>query len=259
MRFGVGVEYDGRRYCGWQRQVGSATIQQSIEQALSQVADAPIAIVTAGRTDAGVHASGQVFHFDTDVKRDAQAWLRGGNTFLPSDISLLWVRPVATEFHARFSALSRSYRYIVFNRPTRSALYTGRVSWEYRPLVAERMQRAARSLLGEHDFGAFRAAGCQAHSPIRTVHELTVGHSGNWYWFDVCANAFLQHMVRNIVGVLLAIGAGEKPNPWAHEVLKSRDRRCGGVTAPPDGLYLTTINYPEEFQLPCAAPACRFW
>ncbi|MDH3282756.1 MAG: tRNA pseudouridine(38-40) synthase TruA [Gammaproteobacteria bacterium] len=259
MRFAVGVEYDGRRYCGWQRQLGTATVQQSIEEALSRVANGPITIVTAGRTDTGVHANGQVFHFDTSVERDEQAWLRGGNTFLAKDIALVWVRRVSSEFHARFSAVSRCYRYIVFNRRIRPALYTGRVAWEYRTLAVEPMQRAAQDLIGEHDFSAFRAAGCQAQSPVRTVYALFVGHSGDWYWFDVRANAFLQHMVRNMVGLLLAIGAGEQRDTWAREVLGSRDRRRGGVTAPPDGLYLNAVEYPARFQLPAPAPACRFW
>ncbi len=259
MRFAVGVEYDGTRYGGWQRQRNALTIQDLIERALSRVADAPVDIVTAGRTDAGVHATGQVFHFDTEVRRDAGAWVRGGNTFLPRDISLLWAQPVSADFHARFSALSRSYRYVVFNRRVRPALYTGRVAWEYRRLEVALMRTGAQFLTGEHDFEALRAAGCQARSPVRTVHTLLVHSTGDWVWFDVRANAFLQHMVRNLVGVLLPIGAREKPPRWAREVLESRDRRRGGVTAPPGGLYLTAVEYPAAFGLPAAAPPCRFW
>ncbi len=259
MRFAVGVEYDGRGYCGWQRQAGVATIQHAIEQALARVANAPVTIVTAGRTDTGVHATGQVFHFDTDVARDEYAWLRGGNTFLPTDIALTWVRRVPLEFHARFSAVARAYRYVVLNRRTRSALSVGRATWEYRTLAVAPMQRAAAYLVGRQDFSAFRAAGCQARSPVRTLHSLTLGQSGEWIWFDVRADAFLQHMVRNIVGVLLAIGAGEQPEAWARQVLESHDRRAGGVTAAPHGLYLTAIDYPARFDLPGAASECRFW
>lgn len=259
MRLAAGVEYDGGAFSGWQRQTGARTVQAVVERALSKVADTTLSVVTGGRTDTGVHATGQVFHFDTHAQRADHEWLRGGNSLLPADVTLLWVRSVPDDFHARFSARSRSYRYIIYVRPTRSAIYAAHATWDYRPLDVHRMQAAARSLVGEHDFSAFQAAGCQAKSAKRIVHDLTIEGSGAWVWFDVRANAFLQHMVRNLVGVLTAIGAGERPVGWAQRVLASRDRRQGGVTAPPEGLYLTAIEYPAEYALPAATPPCRFW
>ncbi len=259
MRIAAGLEYDGRGFNGWQSQFGARTVQDCVEQAISKVANEPVAVITAGRTDSGVHAGYQVIHFDTRSARSAVSWSRGVNTFLPSDVALLWTHVVDESFHARFAACSRSYRYIILNRKTPPALFARRATWDYRGLDVDRMRAASCSLIGEHDFSAYRAAGCQAASPIREIIELTVNRSGDWLWIDVTANAFLQHMVRNIAGVLCAIGAGERPVSWAEEVLKTRDRRCGGVTAPPDGLYLVAISYPITYHLPEPPDPIRFW
>lgn len=258
-RFAACVEYDGAAFSGWQRQNGARTVQGVVEDALSFVADHPVAAVCAGRTDAGVHATGQVVHFDTRATRAPWNWLRGANTRLPGAVVLHWVHPVAPDFHARFRATRRRYRYVVVNRSVRPALLRGRVTFEYRPLDSARMADAARSLVGTHDFSAFRAAGCQAKNPVKTVHRVDVGASGCYLWLDIEADGFLHHMVRNIAGVLMAIGRGERPASWCAEVLKGRSRTAGGVTAPADGLYLTGVDYGDEFALPPAAPLPRFW
>lgn len=250
MRFAAGVEYDGSRFHGWQSQGSIRTVQDVVEAAFSKVANQPLTVITAGRTDTGVHATGQVVHFSTPVSRSDYSWQRGANTHLPEDVSIAWVRFVPDDFHARFSALERAYRYIIFNRPYRSACFHGKVSWEYRPLDVARMQKAASYLVGEYDFSSFRAAGCQAHSPVREVREIRLTAELPFIYLDVRANAFLQHMVRNLAGVLMTIGAGEREPAWAREVLEACDRRLGGVTAPPHGLYLTKVIYPEKFQLP---------
>jgi tRNA pseudouridine38-40 synthase len=225
-------------------------VQSCLEQALTKVANHPVSLICAGRTDAGVHGIGQVVHFDTTAVRSERAWVLGGNANLPLDLSLSWARAVADDFHARFSALARRYRYLIFNQPHRSALWHQRASWCYRPLDAERMHAAGQALVGEHDFSSFRAAECQARHPIRHILELTVRRQGDGVVLEVEANAFLHHMVRNIAGVLLAIGAGDRPVEWAREVLERRDRTQGGVTAPAEGLYLLAVRYPERFGLP---------
>lgn len=259
-RFAAGVEYHGARYCGWQRQGHVAgSVQEHVERALSRVADEPVQVVTAGRTDAGVHATGQVFHFDSTRVRAERAWHWGANRHLPPDIRLLWVQAVADEFHARYSALSRAYRYVILNRRVPPAIHAGLAVHEHRPLDATRMARAAGALVGTHDFSAFRSADCQAKQPTRTIMELIVNRAGEWVWFDVRADAFLQHMVRNIAGTLLAIGAGEREEDWAREVLQSRDRTRAGAAAPAAGLYLAEVRYPERWSLPPAQPRCRFW
>lgn len=259
-RFAAGVEYRGTRYRGWQRQAhAEGSIQEHVERALSRVADESVSVVTAGRTDAGVHATGQVIHFDSARPRSAYAWTRGGNRYLPEDIRLLWVQAVGADFHARFSAQSRAYRYVILNRAVPPAAFAGLVAHEYRPLEVARMERAAQSLLGTHDFSAFRSADCQARNPTRTLMEFTVERSGEWIWFDARAEAFLQHMVRNIAGTLLDIGAGECDVSFAQEVLLSRDRRRGGAAAPAAGLYLAEVAYPGRWQLPPPQARCRFW
>ena len=251
MRVAVGVQYDGAGFQGWQAQRPDVrTVQAVVERALSRVADHPLRLTCAGRTDAGVHAVGQVVHFDATAARSARNWLLGGNAHLPTDVSLSWVRQVPDDFHARFSALGRRYRYIILNQSQRSALWRGRATWHYRPLDVERMAAAGQALIGEHDFSAFRAADCQARHPIRDLRELTVRRQGDGIVLEVEANAFLQHMVRNIAGVLLAIGGGDRPVAWAREVLERRDRAQAGVTAPADGLYLWRVRYPERFDLP---------
>ncbi len=259
MRFAIGIEYQGSRFQGWQRQRGGRSVQACVEQALSRVANQPVAVVTAGRTDTGVHATGQVAHFDTSSRRSNYSWRRGANSFLGSDVAVTWIAPVPDDFHARFSALKRCYRYVILNRETRSAVFRDLATCYYRPLDTARMQNAARSLIGEHNFSGFRAAGCQANSATRTIYNLDVRRHGAWICIDVCANAFLQHMVRNLVGVLTAIGAGDQPEEWATEVLLGRDRRKGGVTAPAGGLYLTAVEYPAQIELPEPPEPIRFW
>ena len=251
MRVAVGVQYDGSGFQGWQTQrPGARTVQTVLEQALARVADQPVRLVCAGRTDAGVHGVSQVAHFDASAVRSARSWVLGGNAHLPMDLSLSWAREVPDDFHARFSALARRYRYLILNQPHRSALWRGRATWCYRSLDAERMNQAGQALVGEHDFSAFRAAACQARHPIREIHELTVRRRGDGLVLEVEANAFLHHMVRNIAGVLMAIGTGDRPVKWAREVLEQRDRTRAGVTAPAEGLYLLAVRYPERFGLP---------
>ena len=250
MRIAAGVEYDGRRFHGWQTQGDERCVQDTVEGALSQVAGAPIRVSCAGRTDAGVHALGQVIHFDSPVERPDRAWVLGANTALPNDVSLLWARPVPDGFHARFSASSRSYRYLILDRSARSSLLARRVTWIHRAMDAEAMRLAAEPLLGTHDFSSYRAIGCQAKHPVRTITHLTVRRVGELIELRVTANGFLHHMVRNIAGVLIAIGRGDRGVGWAREVLDYRDRTLGGFTAPPDGLYFERVEYPPEFGLP---------
>jgi len=251
-RFAIGLEYDGRAYSGWQFQPGLQTVQDVVQRALSRVADAPVACVCAGRTDAGVHAVEQVVHFDSTAVRSERGWRLGTNSYLPSDVSVAWVREVPEQFHARFSATARSYRYVIFNRDSRSALATGRATWERRPLDAARMHAAAQALVGEHDFSAFRAVECQAKSPLRCVERLDVTRSAEWLTVAITANAFLHHMVRNVAGLLMSVGHGASPAERVATVLASRDRKTNAATAPPDGLYLSAVRYPAEFGLPGA-------
>jgi len=249
-RIAAGVEYNGSAFHGWQRQDHSASVEQTVQEALSRVADAPIALTCAGRTDAGVHARGQVVHFDTEAQRSPRAWLLGTNSALPATVSLRWIQPVAAEFHARYSALRRSYRYLILNRQTRSALAAGRALVVYRPLDAALMRAAAADLIGEHDFSAFRAAECQARSPVRTIESVHIRRRDAWVSIEVTANAFLHHMVRNIVGTLLAVGKGEAPVSRARMQLESRQRSHGEATAPAHGLYLWGVQYAPQFGLP---------
>lgn len=251
MRVAVGLEYCGAAYRGWQsQQSGVPTIQARVENALGRVADHPVAVVCAGRTDAGVHAREQVVHFDTGAERSPRSWVLGANTGLPDDIALRWARVVSESFHARYSARARRYHYLILNRPVRPALDRQRVGWHYHPLDAERMHEAGQRLLGEHDFSSFRARDCQSRTPWRCLHELRVRREADRVLIEVEANAFLHHMVRNIVGVLTAVGRGEQPVDWVDEVLAARDRTRGGVTAPAAGLYLQAVRYPVEFDLP---------
>lgn len=245
MRYAAGVEYNGAAFHGWEvQQPEIRTVQGEVERALSRVANHFVRVTTAGRTDTGVSAVGQVIHFESDSIRTDRGWLYGANANLPADVCLAWLKPVSDQFHARFSALSRSYRYTIFNRPVRSALSVQERTWIYRPLDEEKMQLGANYLIGEHDFSSYRAVACQAHSPVRTIHQLQVARHGEEITIDVRANAFLHHMVRNIAGVLIAIGSGERPPEWAGEVLAFRDRTLGGVTAAPEGLSLIAVEYP---------------
>ncbi|MCB1745570.1 MAG: tRNA pseudouridine(38-40) synthase TruA [Gammaproteobacteria bacterium] len=250
MRIALGVEYDGAGFNGWQRQHGVRTVQAELEAALARVANQPVAVTCAGRTDSGVHALYQVVHFDTPALRTARSWVLGANSNLPRDVAVLWAREVADDFHARFSARSRAYAYLICNRATRPGLWHGRVTWDYRPLDVERMAEAARHWLGEHDFSSFRAKGCQSRHPVRTVYRCEVERRDDVVVLRVEANAFLQHMVRNFAGVLTEIGCGARAPEWAAEVLSYRERERGGVTAPPDGLYLRAVSYPPGFDLP---------
>lgn len=243
----MGIEYDGSGYCGWQWQPSRVSVQSELQAALSKVADCPVEVICAGRTDAGVHAAEQVVHFDVDVNRSLTSWLLGGNSNLPDNIRILWVKPVADDFHARTSALARLYRYVIYNRPIKSALMVKRATWCYEPLNAELMQQAAQVLIGHHDFSSFRAQGCQSKSPFRTIHFIDVSRDGDKVYIDICANAFLHHMVRNIAGVLMAIGMGKRLPTWTDELLVVKKRECGGVTASPYGLYLNAVYYPEQF------------
>ena len=260
MRYAACVEYNGSAFSGWQAQKHTArTVQQHIEQALSKVADHPIKIITAGRTDTGVHATHQIIHFDSDSPRSEFAWCRGTNRFLDKDIRLHWVQIVEGDFHARFCALSRSYRFIINNTAIPSALLRLHTSHEYRHLDAQKMAQAGKSLLGQHDFSSFRAAGCQAHSPIRTVSHFELDVRDSWLWFDITANAFLQHMVRNIAGCLIEIGCGLRHPHWLPELLHAKDRTLAGVTAPPTGLYLVGVSYPSEFKLLSEHRSIAYW
>lgn len=249
-RLAVGIEYDGAAYAGWQTQAAAPGIQDVVERALAAIADAPVELVGAGRTDAGVHARSQVAHFDTDSSRGMRNWTLGANTRLPADIAVRWVREVPPHFHARYSAVSRTYRYVILNTPTRSALGAARATWVHRPLHIEPMRQAAALLLGEHDFSAFRAASCQAKSAVRRLSELDVARHGDAVVITVTANAFLHHMVRNLAGLLVTIGQGEVPPEHAAELLAARDRTRAPATAPADGLYLWNVSYPVEFGLP---------
>ncbi|WP_322978118.1 tRNA pseudouridine(38-40) synthase TruA [Pseudomonas sp. C11] len=251
-RIALGLEYKGARYRGFQRQSGKvASIQGCLEDALSKVAGgAPVSIHCAGRTDASVHASGQVVHFDTAVERPLHAWIMGANMNLPKDISVTWAKVMPAHFHARFSAMARRYRYVIYNDPIRPAHMAEEVTWNHRPLEIARMREAARVLVGTHDFSAFRASQCQAKSPVKTVHHLEIIEHGRFIVLDIRANAFLHHMVRNIAGVLMSVAAGERPVEWVREVLERGERRSGGVTAHPYGLYLIEVEYPAEFELP---------
>lgn len=250
MRIALGVEYDGSAFRGWQTQPGGGTVQDVLEAALSQIAGTPISVICAGRTDAGVHATAQVVHFDSSVERPLSAWVRGANAVLPPAVAVRWAQPVADDFHARFSAYGRRYRYLLLNRAQRPGVGHGRVAWYHHSLSVEAMQAAAALLLGQHDFSAFRAAECQARSPVRTLRQATVQRSGDLLMFDFEADAFLHHMVRNLVGSLVYVGQGKHPPQWMAELLASRDRRLAAPTFAAAGLYLVGVQYAAEWGLP---------
>ncbi|NJO14607.1 MAG: tRNA pseudouridine(38-40) synthase TruA [Thioploca sp.] len=250
MRIALGVEYAGTRFCGWQFQPHAPSIQGCVEAALSKVAHHPVTVICAGRTDTGVHALAQVIHMDVTAQRSPRSWVLGTNANLPKDISILWAQPVDNNFHARFSASVRHYRYIILNRPTRPALLAKQVTWAHKPLNVEKMQIAANYLIGTHDFSSYRALACQAKNPIRTLFSLTVSRIDEQVIIEISANAFLHHMVRNIAGVLMTIGGGEQPPLWAKTVLEAGNRTQGGVTAPASGLYLCGVDYPSPYIFP---------
>ena len=250
MRIALGIEYDGRSFCGRQFQDHSPSVQEAVEKALSKVADHFVRVVCAGRTDTGVHATEQIIHFDTEVIREPYQWVKGVNANLPDGVTILWAQEVSEEFHARFKAFRRAYRYVIFSRNTRPSYLNGLVTWDYREFDEQRMQQAAQHLIGEHDFSSYRAIGCQAKSPIRILHQFDVTRQRNFIFLDIEANAFLHHMVRNMAGVLMTIGAGEQEADWSKEILELKDRKLGGITAAPHGLYLVRVDYPDEFILP---------
>lgn len=250
MRIALGVCYRGQGYLGWQSQPGGHTIQDRLEAALFEFAATPLRTLCAGRTDAGVHAVNQVVHFDTQIEREAMSWVRGTNRYLPSDIAIQWCRTVDPRFHARASAKGRRYCYIVLESPVRPALESGAVGWCFRPLDGEAMRAAAQHLIGEHDFSAFRAAQCQAATPIKTLHEITVRRRGAYWRFEFDADAFLHHMVRNVMGCLLAVGSGTRPAAWMAEVLAARSRAFAAPTFAPDGLYFLGPYYGAEHDIP---------
>lgn len=253
MRIALGIEYDGATFAGWQSQAHGNTVQDVLERALSAVAGSRIATICAGRTDAGVHALNQVVHFDTAANRPDSAWVRGTNANLPPTVAATWSKQVSTEFHARFSAVARSYRYLLLDHPVRPALLQGKVGWYHAPLDVEEMGKAAAILLGEHDFSAFRASQCQARSPIRTLRKLDIFRQGDLIVFDLEANAFLHHMVRNLVGTLVHVGNGRRSAGWVMDVLESRDRAKAARTFEAAGLYLVGVDYASEWSLPQGA------
>lgn len=255
MRYALGVEYDGRPFYGWQTQRQEPTVQAELERALGRVADHPVSVVCAGRTDTGVHARCQVVHFDSPAERSVRSWILGANSNLPSGVCVLWLQPVREDFHARFSAFARSYRYVILNRWIRPAIDHGLVSWQRRSLDQDAMHEAARFLLGEHDFSAFRSAGCSANHPVREILDIGVRRQDEHVTISITANGFLYHMVRNIAGSLMDVGTGDRPVSWIKELLDGRDRTRAGVTAPPDGLYFQGVRYPEAFGLPEAPPS----
>ncbi|HMM55279.1 MAG TPA: tRNA pseudouridine(38-40) synthase TruA [Candidatus Desulfobacillus sp.] len=250
MRIALGLEYDGSGFCGWQSQPRGNTVQDALERALSEIAGAAVRAHCAGRTDAGVHALAQVVHFDAPAARPPNAWVRGVNAHLPGRIAVRWSREVADEFHARFSARSRSYRYVLYNHAVRPALLDGRVGWFHLPLDVDAMRAGAARLLGERDFTAFRAAECEAATPVRLLQRAEVTRRGDCVLFDFRANAFLHHMVRNMVGALVYVGKGAHPPEWIAELIAGRDRSLAAPTFPPHGLYLSAVEYEARWQLP---------
>lgn len=257
----LGIEYDGGAFSGWQTQPDVLTVQDVLEAALARFLNAPTPTICAGRTDAGVHATHQVVSFATEAERTPESWVRALNTFLPKTVSVRWMRPVPEDFHARFSARSRTYEYWILNDPVRSPIYEGRTGWCFRPLDVERMRMGAKHLLGEHDFTSFRASECQASSPVRTIELLEVVRTGRLVGVRIRANAFLQHMVRNIVGTLLYVGTGRNDPDWVGEVLAAKSRALAAPTFSPSGLYLTGVGYPEHaaFNLPETGPGPFPW
>ncbi len=253
-RIALGIEYSGCAYAGWQTQPDGRTVQDRLEAALRRFVTRPVATICAGRTDTGVHATGQVVHIDPGCVRSESSWVRGVNTFLPQDIAVRWARTVDESFSARFSARARTYEYWILNDPVRSPLFAGTTGWVWRPCNEARMQEAALSLVGEHDFSSFRSVDCQAASPVRTIESLSVQRFGRLIRIRLTANAFLQHMVRNIVGSLVYVGTGRNPVDGLAEVLEARDRSLAAPTFAPQGLYLVGVRYPSEYGLPeCGA------
>jgi tRNA pseudouridine38-40 synthase len=250
LRIALGIEYDGAPFCGWQTQPGGGSVQDALQAALARFADAGVEVVAAGRTDAGVHAIAQVAHFDAPVERTTASWVRGTNTYLPRELRVLWAAGVPGDFHARYSATARTYDYLLLNDAVAPAALHGKVGWYHRPLDLDRMREAAALVEGEHDFSAFRDSQCQARTPVRLLHAARVSQRGSLFRFHFTANAFLHHMVRNLVGSLVQVGAGRQAPGWLAELLDARDRRNAAPTFAPDGLYLSGIDYDDRFGLP---------
>ena len=252
MRIALGLQYDGAAFCGWQSQPHGKTVQDALERALADFACKPLHTVVAGRTDTGVHGLGQVVHFDTDLDRQDFSWVRGTNAFLPPTVAVLWAKRMPDDFHARFSAFERTYYYVLYINAVRSPMLTGRAGWIHTPLDLDAMRAAAQYLLGEHDFSAFRSSECQAKSPVKHLYQIDIRQAGDMVQFRFRANAFLHHMVRNLMGCLVAVGRGRHPVSWLADVLESRDRDCAAPTFMPEGLYLAHVGYPEAFAVPPA-------
>ena len=252
MRVALGIEYDGSAFCGWQTQPSRCGVQDHLEAALAHIAAEPIETVCAGRTDAGVHALEQIVHFDAPVARPSSAWVRGVNASLPAGMAVLWAQEVGDEFHARFGARSRCYRYVLLNHPVRPAVGNGGVGWFHLPLDVESMRAGARHLVGEHDFSAFRSSECQARSPVRNVSSISIEQRGTYFLFEFRANAFLHHMVRNLMGMLVYVGKGKHAPQWVGEVLAARDRAAAAPTFDAAGLYLARVEYEPRWRLPAA-------
>lgn len=255
MRLALGISYQGQAYEGWQSQLSGRTVQDQLESALARFTTQPVSTLCAGRTDSGVHALMQVVHFDTPLDREEFSWIRGTNRFLPSDIAVEWARRVPDEFHSRGSATARRYAYVVLESPVRPSVDAGRVGWVYRPLDAGAMREAAKHLVGEHDFTSFRASSCQSHTPVKTLRRVEITQRGAYWRFDFEANAFLHHMIRNIIGSLLVIGQGQQPPQWMAQVLAARDRDAASPTFSPDGLYFLGPVYDPKWGLPERTPA----
>jgi len=258
MKIAIGIEYDGSHFHGWQSQPSGATVQDHLERALAAIAGEPVGVAAAGRTDAGVHAMAQVAHFETRAARPNSAWVRGVNALLPRSIAVQWAVPVDDDFHARYCAASRTYRYVLYNHPVRPALHHGRIGWFPLPLDLVAMRAAAGHLAGEHDFSAFRSSECQAKSPVRNLRTWGIEQRGSHFSFEFTANGFLHHMVRNIVGCLISVGKGKQSSDWLAQVLASRDRRLAAPMFPPDGLYLTAVEYASAWKLPAFSPKRLF-
>src|SRR5262245_29715677 len=258
MKLAIGVSYCGAGLEGWQSQPSGNTVQDHLERALSEIGRDRVALTAAGRTDAGVHASAQVAHFESSAERPDSAWVRGANSLLPAEIAVQWAVPVPEDFHARYSAVSRSYRYVLYRHAVRPALLAGRAGWFHLPLDLEKMREAATCLVGQHDFSSFRSAECQAKSPVRIVESVAINASGAYVLFDFTANAFLHHMVRNIVGCLVYVGKGKHPPGWMSELIAARDRQRAAPTFAADGLYLLRIRYDARWNLPAFADMMPF-
>ncbi len=259
MRYALGIEYDGSNYCGWQKQTHSPSVQERLEKAVSKIANEPVEVVCAGRTDTGVNATNQIVHFDTNNFRKDVAWTLGVNTNLPKDIAVRWVKLVDEDFHARFSATARRYRYIINNALLRPAILNKGVTFCHYPLNVEDMHEAAQVLVGENDFTSFRTVHCQANSPVRTLYHCNVSKSGDYIMLDVKGNAFLHHMIRNIAGSLMRVGRGAESIDWIAEVLAAKNRCVAGMTAPANGLYFVDVDYPDKFEIPKYPMGPLFW